>query len=183
MSSIGTGDALARASPSSAMPTGDRRMTYWCIYPSWSRRPVSGWHCTPVCGSRKRITANCGVQWPLRHGLRCWTRTRWSSSNRARPWCTPAVHRAVPPWVILYTGRTPCCTSVGHTCCTPAVRSLVTGQSVQFGLSPAKPAVIPVWTQPIPSVVHPPYTVPHCTVRYSLVRYGQDFPKPWVIPT
>jgi len=62
------GDALARAKHLSFRATGDQPTKPRRIDPLLVHLPVSGWHSTAVGGSRKRITTNTAVEWPLRHG-------------------------------------------------------------------------------------------------------------------
>jgi len=98
----------------------DRYASYWSLVDidtSWLRRQRSGWHLTAITGSRKRITSNPAVKWPL-HG---WLR-RWCPRGRGHHLATPVLYPSgIPrdrtylrtPWLhrpyTVYTYRTPPC--------------------------------------------------------------------------
>jgi len=72
-------------------PTVARATSLNGINSSWCRRPVSGWLLGPDTAHRgpvgHGITVSDALRRPLRHGLRCWTR-----SGRPRPTVPPVVY-------------------------------------------------------------------------------------------
>lgn len=66
----------------------------WCV-----RRPRSGWRCSPLCGSRKRITAKKAPTAPPR-------RTQVLARVDGQPWPTVPPRGTVMPYTCRTTLRT-----------------------------------------------------------------------------